>query len=293
MATYVVGDIHGCLASLRALLARVGFGGGDRLWCVGDLVNRGPASLATLRFLRDLGDRFATVLGNHDLHFLAMVYGGHPHRSGDTLRALLDAPDRDALAAWLRAQPLLLEQGDWVVVHAGVPHSWDLPAARARASEVQVAVRGRDHAAFFQAMYGNEPARWDNALAGMGRLRAATNHFTRMRLVDGKGGMEFTHKGTLAKLPRGYRPWFAYPSRLTVNIAFGHWAALNGLRPSQCHPRTRAWGLDTGCAWGRALTALRLDDERLFSVPAAERQRAASNQHAPVMGHYDVYIGDK
>lgn len=275
MATYVVGDIQGCLASLRALLAKIGFAAGDRLWCVGDLVNRGPASLATLRFLRDLGDRFATVLGNHDLHFLAMVYGGHPHRPGDTLRTLLDAPDRDELAAWLRAQPVLLEvlleQRDWVVVHAGVPHIWDLAATRARAAELQAALRGRDHEAFFQVIYGDEPARWDNALTGMERLRATTNYFTRMRLIDADGGMEFTHKGALAELPRGYRPWFAYPSRLPVNIAFGHWAALDGLRPAQCHPRARAWGLDTGCVWGRTLTALRLDDERLFSVPAAER----------------------
>ena len=270
MATYVVGDIQGCLASLQALLARVGFGGTDRLWCVGDLVNRGPDSLGTLRFARSLGERFATALGNHDLHFLAMVHGSHPHRPGDTLQALLDAPDRDELATWLRQQPLLLETQDWLVVHAGVPPFWNLATVRARARELEAAVRGTEHPAFFQAMYGDEPAHWDDALTGMARLRAITNHLTRMRLVAGDGVMEFTHKGGLAKTPPGYKPWFAYPSQLPGKIAFGHWAALRGLEPEQCHPRTRAWGLDTGCVWGRRLTALRLDDERLFSVPAAE-----------------------
>ena len=274
VATYVVGDIQGCLASLRALLAAVGFGAADRLWCVGDLVNRGPDSLGTLRFTRDLGERFATALGNQDLHFLAMVHGGHPHRPGDTLQALLDAPDRDELAAWLRAQPFLLETEDWLVVHAGVPHVWNLAAVRARAAQLQAAVRGAEHPAFFKAMYGNEPAQWDDALTGMARLRAITNHLTRMRLVDAAGVMEFSHKGALAQAPAGYKPWFAYPSRLPGRIVFGHWAALFGVAPDQCHPRTRAWGVDTGCVWGRRLTALRLDDERLFSVPAVERRAA-------------------
>ena len=271
MATYVVGDIQGCLASLKKLLDLVRFGPGDRLWCVGDLVNRGPESLQTLRFARGLGARFATTLGNHDLHFLAMVYGGHPHRRGDTLRALMDADDCLELADWLRQQPLMMEPEGHVLVHAGLPHIWDLPTARANARLVEAAMREAGHQAFFQALYGDEPARWDDALTGMERLRAITNYFTRMRLVDASGGMEFAHKGGLQGLPAGYQPWFAYPSQVRATIVFGHWAALNGVAPHGCHPLTRAYGLDTGCVWGRAMTALRLDDGQPFSVPAAER----------------------
>ena len=270
MATYIVGDVQGCLASLHALLARVGFGKDDRLWCVGDLVNRGPASLATLRFCRALDNRFTTTLGNHDLHFLAMVYGGHPHLPGDTLQALLNASDCAELAEWLRRQPLLLEAQDHLLVHAGVPHIWDLPTARANARLAETALRGAEHAAFFRAMYGNTPARWTPALAGVARLRAIVNYLTRMRLVDADGGMEFAHKGGLEGLPTGHKPWFAYPSQLPGTIVFGHWASLNGIAPHSCHPRTRAYGLDTGCVWGRALTAMRLEDGMRFAVPAAE-----------------------
>ena len=270
MATYIVGDVQGCLASLQALLAHVGFGKDDRLWCVGDLVNRGPESLATLRFCRDLGARFATTLGNHDLHFLAMVCGGHPHLAGDTLQAVLDAPDCAELAEWLRHQPLLLEAPDHVLVHAGVPHIWDLPTVRRNARLAETAIRGAEHEAFFRAMYGNKPARWTEALTGMERLRAIVNYLTRMRLVDADGGMEFAHKGGLEQPPTGYKPWFAYPSQLSGAIVFGHWAALNGIAPHSCHPRTRAYGLDTGCVWGRALTAMRLEDGLRFSVAAAE-----------------------
>lgn len=272
MATYIVGDVQGCLASLQTLLARVGFGQDDRLWCVGDLINRGPASLATLRFCRDLGVRFATTLGNHDLHFLAMVYGGHPHLPGDTLQALLDAADCAELAEWLRYQPLLLEAQDHVLVHAGVPHIWDLPTARQNARLAEAAIQGPEHRAFFRAMYGNKPARWTPRLTGMERLRVIVNYFTRMRLVDADGGMEFAHKGGLKQLPTGYNPWFAHPSQLPGAIVFGHWAALNGVAPHSCHPHTRAYGLDTGCVWGRTLTAMRLEDGLRFSVPAAERR---------------------
>ena len=276
MATYVVGDIQGCLASLQALLAHVRFAKEDRLWCVGDLVNRGPASLATLRFCRDLDARFTTTLGNHDLHFLAMVYGGHPHLPGDTLRGLLDAGDCAELAEWLRQQPLLVEAQDHLLVHAGVPHIWDLATTRKNARLVEAAIRGAEHKAFFRAMYGNEPARWAEALTGMERLRAIVNYFTRMRLVDAGGSMEFAHKGGLEQPPTGYKPWFAHPSQLPGTIVFGHWAALNGVAPHSCHPQTRAYGLDTGCVWGRALTAMRLEDGRRFAVPAAERPADAA-----------------
>ena len=268
MATYVVGDIQGCLASLEALLERAHFNATDVLWCVGDLVNRGPDSLATLRFAHGLGERFVCVLGNHDLHFLAMVYGGQPHRPGDTLEALLAAPDCFNLAEWLRHQPLLVETDDLVMVHAGIPHIWDLDTARANAREAEAVLRGSGHRRFFAAMYGNEPALWDAQLIGTPRHRAIVNYLTRMRLVDADGRLEFAHKGTLDALPPGYQPWFHYPSRVDKTIYFGHWAALDGRTDNP-----RAIGLDTGAVWGRSMTAVRLDDGRAFSAPAAVRDR--------------------
>ncbi len=268
MATYIVGDIQGCYASLRALLRAVNFTKQDSLWCVGDLVNRGPDSLATLRFASDLGARFVTVLGNHDLHFLAMVYGGHPHRAGDTMQELLSAPDCLELAEWLRAQPLMVEDESHVLAHAGIPHIWTIDTARANARELETTMQGPAHGAFFQRMYGNEPSRWDDELTGMDRHRVIANYFTRMRLVAADGRMEFAHKGALSDLPAGYRPWFDYPSRIEGRIYFGHWAALDGHTGS-----TRLIGLDTGCVWGRTLTAVRVEDGRLFAIEAADRDR--------------------
>jgi len=264
-STYLVGDIQGCFESLEALLAEVGFGDADRLWCVGDLVNRGPDSLGVLRFARSLDERFTCVLGNHDLHFLAMVYGGHPHRATDTMADLLAAPDCPDLADWLRHQPLFIDRGDWVVVHAGIPHIWTTTMARDNAREVEAVIRGPGHAGFFRAMYGNEPALWRDDLAGMDRHRAIVNYFTRMRLVDVEGRLEFSHKGTLDDLPPGYAPWFSYPTEIDGTLYFGHWAALDGATG-----RPRVIGLDTGCVWGRTMTAVRLEDGAMFSVSAAE-----------------------
>ena len=268
MATYLVGDIQGCYASLRALLDRAGFGPDDTLWCVGDLVNRGPDSLATLRFARGLGDRFACTLGNHDLHFLAIVYGGHPARPGDTLAQTLAASDCGALAAWLRRQPLLLETPEAVVVHAGIPHVWDLAAARHAAREVEAALRGPGHGAFFRAMYGNGPP-WRETLTGVARLRAIVNYFTRMRLIDGGGGLEFATKGAPATPPPGYRPWFDYPAKVGRRIYFGHWAALDGVTG-----KADAVGLDTGCVWGRRMTLARLPGGEHCSVASAHGDQA-------------------
>ena len=263
MATYIVGDIQGCYASLLKLLGHVGFGADDRLLCVGDLVNRGPGSLATLRFTRGLGARFRTVLGNHDLHFLAMICGGHPHRDTDTMADLLAAPDCRELADWLRGQPLLIEGEGYLMAHAGIPHIWDRDTALRNAREVEGVIQGDAHPAYFRAMYGNDPPLWRDDLTGMRRHRAITNYFTRMRLVDAQGRMDFAHKGDLADLPRGYLPWFHYPSRIDEVLYFGHWAALDGHTG-----RADLVGLDTGCVWGRALTAVRQDDGKLFAVPA-------------------------
>lgn len=257
---YLVGDIQGCFESLQALLAEIGFGDADRLWCVGDLVNRGPDSLAVLRFARDLGDRFACVLGNHDLHFLAMVYGGHPHRATDTMESLLAAPDCLELAEWLRRLPLLIETRDRVVVHAGIPHVWTIGMARECAREVEGVIRGPGHAEFFRAMYGNEPVVWSKSLEGIARQRVIVNYFTRMRFVNASGELEFLHKGPAENAPGGFRPWFEFPHRIDRPIVFGHWASLHGV------DHKRAIGVDTGCVWGRSLTALRLEDRRLVRI---------------------------
>lgn len=270
VAIYLVGDIQGCYASLQALLARAGFGAGDTLWCVGDLVNRGPDSLATLRFAHGLGQRFACTLGNHDLHFLAIVYGGHRERPGDTLAETLAARDRDELAAWLRRQPLLLETPEAVAVHAGIPHVWDLPTARRAAREVEAALRGPGHRAFFRAMYGDKPP-WHEALIGVDRLRAIVNYLTRMRLIDSDGGLEFATKGAPTAAPAGFRPWFAHPSQVEKRIYFGHWAAIEGDTG-----KASAVGLDTGCVWGRRMTLARLPGGELCSVPAAAPDRVAA-----------------
>ena len=264
MATYIVGDIQGCYRSLLTLLDHVGFGDDDALWCVGDLVNRGPGSLETLRFTHGLGGRFRTVLGNHDLHFLAMVYGGHPHRGGDTMETLLAAPDCLELAEWLRLQPLLMAGDGYLLVHAGIPHIWDRTCTVDNAREVEAVIRGDEHRAFFQAMYGNEPPYWDADLTGMRRHRAITNYLTRMRLLDANGRMDFAHKGDLADLPAGFRPWFDYPPQVEETVYFGHWAALDGHTGNP-----RLVGLDTGCVWGRRLTAVCLEDGQLFAVDAA------------------------
>ena len=263
MATYIVGDIQGCFRSLEALLDHVGFGDEDALWCVGDLVNRGPDSALTLRFARGLGNRFRTVLGNHDLHFMAMVYGGHPHRATDTMQGLLAAPDCMDLAEWLRRQPLAIIGDDHLLVHAGLPHIWDVDTAIAHAREVEEVIRGPDHVTYFTAMYGNEPSLWAADLAGMSRWRSITNYLTRMRLVDDLGRMDFSHKGTLASLPAGFAPWFRYPTKADRTVFFGHWAALDGHTGD-----AKLLGLDTGCVWGRQLSAIRLDDGKLFSVDA-------------------------
>ena len=192
-----------------------------------------------------------------------MVYGGHPHHRGDTMEALLDAPDCLELAAWLRQQPLLIAAEGFAVVHAGIPHIWDLETASTLAREVEHVIRGPEYPAFFTAMYGNEPPLWDPHLTGMDRHRAITNYLTRMRLVDWNGRMDFAHKGDLADLPTGYRSWFSYPSQVDGTVYFGHWAALDGHTGN-----TRLIGLDTGCVWGRKLTAVRLDDGRLFQIAA-------------------------
>ncbi len=266
MATYAVGDIQGCFASLQALLEKCSFSPEfDRLWLVGDLVNRGPRSLETLRFVKGLGDRAVTVLGNHDLSLLMAAEGfGKRHRS-DTIDGILAAPDRDELLHWLRHQRLMHVQGDYAMVHAGLLPAWSVAEARALAGEVEQALQAENYREFLANMWGSEPGSWDSSLTGWPRLRVIVNAMTRMRFCSPAGEMDFKAKGELSQAPAGYLPWFEVPGRRSAAtvLVTGHWSAL-GLR---LEPNLLA--LDSGCLWGGKLSALRLEDRGLFQVDCA------------------------
>jgi bis(5'-nucleosyl)-tetraphosphatase (symmetrical) len=280
MSIYVLGDIQGCYDELMQLLELVEFDPvEDTLWFVGDLVNRGPASLEVLRFVHSLGDSAITVLGNHDLHLLALAYGERQSRSADTLAAVLAAPDRDELLNWLRSRPLLHidERGEnpdkrpVLMVHAGLPPIWSVERAAALAVEVEGALRSDRISEFLRAMYGNSPACWRDDLKGMTRLRVITNYLTRMRLLDADGMLQLSFDGRAEDAPPPYRPWFEfYRERpLTHTVVFGHWAALEGRVGV---PGVMA--LDTGCVWGKSLTALRLQDWTRFCIGSRRSARA-------------------
>ena len=263
MAIYAVGDIQGCYAELQQLLEQVRFDPAqDKLWLVGDLVNRGPDSPAVLRLVKSLGDSAVTVLGNHDLHLLAVAEGvAELHRS-DTLDELLNAPDRDELLHWLRNQRLLHAQDGYVLVHAGLLPQWSVAQAESLAREVETALRGDDYATFLERMYGNSPHGWDDNLTGYKRLRVIVNAFTRMRICTKEGEMEFKFKSEVKNIPAGYLPWFDVPGRASADatVLFGHWSALGLLL------REDAIALDTGCLWGGPMSAIRLDDRKLFQA---------------------------
>jgi bis(5'-nucleosyl)-tetraphosphatase (symmetrical) len=264
MATYAVGDIQGCYAELLQLLELIRFNPAhDRLWLVGDLVNRGPDSLEVLRFVKSLGDSAITVLGNHDLHLLAVAEGVAELHRTDTLDELLNAPDRDELLAWFRHQRLLHAEGEHVLVHAGLLPQWSVEQAVSLAREVEDALRGADYVTFLERMYGNTPHAWDDDLHGYKRLRVIVNAFTRLRIVTPQGEMEFRFKGELDNIPDGYLPWYEAPKRKSRNatVIFGHWSALGLLL------RDNAIALDTGCLWGGPMSAIRLEDRKLFQVP--------------------------
>jgi bis(5'-nucleosyl)-tetraphosphatase (symmetrical) len=261
MAVYAVGDIQGCDEEFGRLLDRLRFDPGkDRLWLTGDLVNRGPASLAVLRRVRSLGNAVTMVLGNHDLHLLAATHDRSALRADDTLDDILSAPDRDALLDWLRRQPLLHTDTalGWTMVHAGLAPQWDLATASACARELETVLRdARSARALFAEMYGNRPHRWSPDLAGHERLRFITNCFTRLRFCHEDGRLDLKYKGTLADAPAGLVPWFRVPDRRSAGtrIVFGHWSALG------FHAKDGVLGIDTGCVWGGRLCAVRLDAE--------------------------------
>ena len=263
MPTYAIGDLQGCQTSLLRLLDGLKFDpAADRLWFVGDLVNRGPDSLAVLRFVKNLGDAAICVLGNHDLHLLALAEGfGRAHK-GDTLDEVLGAPDRDELLAWLRHQKLAWREGDVLMVHAGVLPGWTPDDIMLRAAEAEAALQGAHYRDFFTQMYGNAPVAWDADLQGIERLRVIVNAFTRLRYCSSDGEMEFHHKGTPGTQPTGWLPWFEVPGRKSADATFviGHWSTLGLIN------RSDLIALDTGCLWGGRLTAVRLEDRQVFAV---------------------------
>ena len=266
MVTYAIGDVQGSFEELQALLGSFGFDRAkDSLWFVGDLVNRGPASLATLRFVRDLGERAVTVLGNHDLHLLALAQGSVKAGEDDTLGDVFAAPDRDGLLDWLRHRPMAHVASNYALVHAGFLPQWDVPTAMALAGEVETELRGPRHKEFLAQLYGSRPDRWDDKLRGIDRLRVIVNAMTRLRFCTAEGVMEFHTKGETAEAPPGYLPWFEVPGRKSADhtLVCGHWSAL-GL-----HIAPNLLALDSGCVWGGKLSAVRLEDRRLYQIPCA------------------------
>lgn len=275
MATYAIGDVQGCYDQLRRLLDNAAFEPArDVLWFVGDLVNRGPQSLQVLRFVKNLGDRAITVLGNHDLHLLAVAEGiKKPHR-GDTLDEILDAPDRDELLEWLRHRKMMHAESGYAMVHAGLLPQWSITRALELAREVESALRGADYPHLMRHLYGNEPARWRDTLSGHDRSRVIINAMTRLRLCSAQGDMEFSHKTGLEHLPAGFMPWYEVPGRASMDAAviFGHWAALGLVK------RHNVLAIDTGCVWGRSLSALRLEDRQVMQCDCSGMKGLAYEQ---------------
>jgi bis(5'-nucleosyl)-tetraphosphatase (symmetrical) len=262
MATYAIGDVQGCFDELQALLWRIGFNPAhDRLWFVGDLVNRGPKSLEVLRFVRGLGDRAVVVLGNHDLHLITQHEGFERKRNDDTFDDVLGAPDAKDLIDWLRVRPMMHVEGNWAMVHAGLLPGWTISRALSLGKEVQAALAADNYRDFLASMYGSKPERWEDSLAGWDRLRVIVNAMTRMRFCTPDGLMEFRETGKTP--PPGFLPWYRTRELPEQQIAFGHWSSA-GLQLS-----ARFAGLDTGCVWGGSLTALRLEDRWLAQVSSA------------------------
>ena len=269
MATYAIGDIQGCLRQFDALLEKLNFSALDELWLAGDLINRGPESLQLLRRVKALSSQCQIVLGNHDLHFLAILFGGHKAGANDTFADLLQAPDVYEIGHWLRKQKLAHQDNGHIMVHAGIPGFWASTQAFAYAEEVEAVIGQAEgitlaagevsYKEFFSKMYGNEPPCWDESLNGMDRLRIITNYFTRMRYVDAACTMNFAEKGGIENAPIGFMPWFEQApgqkgQERAETILFGHWASLNGVTHS-----AKYIALDTGCVWGRFLTAYCLE----------------------------------
>lgn len=263
MASYAIGDIQGCYHAFQALLKRIGFDEkSDRLWLVGDLINRGSGSLEVLRWCYAHQDSLTVVLGNHDLHALVVAEGIVAAHKSDTLDALLAAHDSDELLNWLRHQRLIYQEDNHLMVHAGLLPQWTAEQALGYAAEVESVLHGENYLNFLKHMYGNLPDHWRDDLAGLDRLRVITNAATRLRICSAAGKMEFKFKGEVQDIPDGYMPWFDVPARATKNtqVIFGHWSAL-GLQQ-----RENIYALDTGCLWGGKLTAMNIETKAVVQV---------------------------
>jgi len=261
MNTYVIGDIQGCNTCLQNLLKELQFDPTkDKLLFVGDLINRGPESLAVLRFVMSLGDRADSVLGNHDLHLLAVYYGNKTAGKKDTFKDVLDATDVKDIMRWLRARPLMISHAESqsVITHAGLHPQWNYKTAKHEAHYVESLIQGKNHVDFFQNMYGNNPKTWKPGRRGYERSRFALNCFTRMRYIDSNGQLDFKEKGPLGSQPKGYLPWFEVKKRnnTELKIIFGHWSTLNNPKVKNIYPT------DSGCVWGGKLSAFKLEDSQ-------------------------------
>lgn len=279
MSTYLIGDVHGCYDELIALLAQVEFDPRrDTLWLAGDLVARGPGSLEVLRYVKSLGDSVRLVLGNHDLHLLAVFAGISRNKPKDRLKSLLEAPDADELLNWLRRQPLLQvdEEKKLVMAHAGITPQWDLETAQQCARDVEAVLSSDSYPFFLDAMYGDMPNHWSNELSGLARLRFISNAFTRMRYCFPNGQLDMYSKEAPEDAPAPLKPWFAIPGPVSnaYSIAFGHWASLEGRGTPE-----GIYALDTGCCWGGELTCLRWEDKQYFTQPS-NRQKSLDEGEA-------------
>lgn len=273
MAIYAIGDVQGCYEELQALLKQINFNANkDTLWFAGDIINRGPHSLQTLRFIQALGANAITVLGNHDLHTLAVANGRGKQGKKDTIKDILEAPDRDKLLDWLLHRPLMHydHKLNVCLVHAGIHPQWTVEQALDHASEVEAILQGEKSHEFFHHMYGDKPPKWSDKLDGWDRLRFITNVFTRMRYCDEKGRLALRDKGAPGNQPNGIIPWFKVKKRKTLNtrIIFGHWSTLPNPKIENLFP------LDTGCLWGGKLTAIKVDESmtEISQIPCSQSQ---------------------
>lgn len=275
MRTYAIGDVQGCYDALCRLFEAIRFDPArDRVWLVGDLVNRGPRNVEVLRLIRSLGKAATVVLGNHDLYLLMLADGFGKRQADDTLDDVLGAPDREELLAWLRSRPLLHAEGEHILVHAGLLPQWTAGQAKALASEVEAWLAGPNYRELFAHLWGSQPAAWDERLVGWDRMRVVVNAMTRMRFCTPDGTMEFSCKGEIHRAPFGHLPWFAVPGRRSeANVVVcGHWSAL-GLRID-----ANLLALDSGCLWGGHLTAVSLPGREIFQVECSENERVSCDE---------------
>lgn len=268
MSIYAIGDVQGCYDELQDLLTLINFDSAkDRLWFAGDMVNRGPKSLQVLRFIKNLGQQQRVVLGNHDLHLLAVANGHRMQRNSDSLEAILAADDCDELLDWLRQQALLIEDEHYIMVHAGLAPQWNIATAKRCAAEVEAVLSGDSYVDLLADMYGDQPYCWHDNLIGNERYRFILNALTRIRFCDQKGCLNLSYKHEIGRQPKGLSPWFEqlHPLNCQQKIIFGHWSALQEITS-----RDNVFAVDTGCYWGGRLTAMRLEDQRRFSVPSRQ-----------------------